>query len=573
VRRLARRGATADGGADHAGLRLPSRACETVAMGRVRAGLAGIILALVAASVPAPAAAVAQPTPSPTPDGEPEIFVPDAVPGEEMCAITDERLQTLSGIVALDESTYAVVNSHQESWQLWPIFLLNDQCQVVQEIPFPSRTLRPEALAYDREREILWVGDTGVPSEGRQTVALWRVDLAGDRVPVIHRFSYPGEMRDAEALLLDGDGTPIIVTRDPSGTTELFLPAQEMVPLNAPEQAVPLEQVGEFTVPDTGTDYSGQLPSAVARSVVTDGANSPEGDRVVLRTYTDAFEWDVTDGDVAAAITGGTPRVTPLPDEPLGEAITYSADGQFFVTVSEVVQESGEQPVMTRYTPSDPPPEPTPDTTAPAGAAAGGTRSLLDRLGPQGILNLIGAVGVVGLLMVIAGVIGIVRARRSAEDDEYDDEEEDEEYGEEYGASPVAARAQVTPPPPHPGGQYGPPPPPPPPPSAAPPPPGAEQVGGQRSGTVYGSGAGYQGPGYGQPYDEPFDQDYPHDYQGQGYHGQGHPPPPERGGTYSGGTYSGGTYSGGTYQSGQGVPDYYSDDPDYSYEFRDRDDW
>src|SRR3712207_6972861 len=51
------------------------------------------------------------------------------------------------------------------------------------------------------------------------------------------------------------------------------------------------------------------------------------GGKVVLRTYSDALEWDVSGGDVLAALTG-KPRVTPLPDEPFGEAITYSRDGK-----------------------------------------------------------------------------------------------------------------------------------------------------------------------------------------------------------------------------------------------------
>ena len=36
------------------------------------------------------------------------------------------------------------------------------------------------------------------------------------------------------------------------------------------------------------------------------------------------------------ALTTGKPRVTPLPDEPLGEAITYSPDGKYFFTVSDM---------------------------------------------------------------------------------------------------------------------------------------------------------------------------------------------------------------------------------------------
>jgi hypothetical protein len=549
-------------------------------MGRIRAVSAALLLALVAAAA-GPAPAVAQNTPSPSPGAEPEIEVPEAVPGEEVCRITDQRLQTLSGLVALDDGTFAVVNSDRPPWGgVWPIFILDEACQVVDEIAYPSPTLRTEALAYDRERQVLWVGDIGDDFEirdvePRPSVALWRVDLseAGDRTPLIHRLGYPDGPRDGGALVLDDDGTPIIVTHN-VGEAELYRPAGELVPGNPPEEAVPLERVGGFTPPDTGTEHR---IGRVARQLVTGGANHPDGDRVVLRTYTDAFEFDVEGGDITGAITEGTPRVTPLPGEPMGEAITYSADGEHFFTVSEVVEETGgELPAILRYTPTESAPEPTP-TEEPADEPAAAARSLLDRLGPQGIINLIGAVGLIGLLMVVAGIVGIVRARRQPPDE--DDEEYDEEYLDEPdgggyggaavhpGGSPVAARARVNPAvPPQPGG-YGTPAPAgpaaaaPPPPAAGVPPP---------SGTVYSAGGGAPS----QAYDQPFDQDHPHGYPDAGGH-QPPPAPPQpgAGGTYTGGTYTGGTYSGGTYQANQDVPDYYYDDPDYSYEFRDRGDW
>jgi hypothetical protein len=543
-------------------------------MGRVRTVSAALCLTLaVVAAGPAPAAA--QTTPSPSPEAEPEIAVPEAVPGEEVCRITDQRLQTLSGIVALGNGTYAVVNSDRPPWGgVWPIFILDEACQVVDEIPYPMQTLRTEALAYDREQQILWVGDIGDDFEirdvePRPSVALWRVDLSGgDRTPVLYRLGYPDGPRDAGGLILDSDGTPVIVTHN-VGEAELFRPAGEMVPELPHEDAIPLERVGRFTPPDTGTEHR---IGRVARQLVTGGANHPDGDRVVLRTYTDAFEFDVEGGDITGAITDGTPRVTPLPGEPMGEAITYSADGEHFLTVSEVVEETGgELPAILRYTPSEPAPEPTP-TEEPAGEPAAAARSLLDRLGPQGIINIIGAVGLIGLLMVAAGIVGIVRARRQPPDDD-DDEEYDEEYLDEPdgggyggaaahpGGSPVAARARVGPPAPQQPGVYG-----------APAPAASGGVAPQ-PGTVYSAGGGHPP----RPYDQAFDQDHPHGYaDASGHHGQPRdpaPPQPDGGGTYTGGTYTGGTYSGGTYQSNQDVPDYYYDDPDYSYEFRDRGDW
>src|SRR5690606_35080930 len=151
------------------------------------------------------------------------------------------------------------------------------------------------------ENQALWIGDTGDNSAGgtgdgdtRPHVALWRLDLSGgDRTPLIHRFNYPdNQPRDAEALLIDGDGTPIIVTKE-FGTAQLYVPT-EVVPSSSLDQFLPLEQVGEFSPPDTGTDNPCQGPG---RQVITGGAVSPDGSRVVLRTYADAVEFDVTAGD------------------------------------------------------------------------------------------------------------------------------------------------------------------------------------------------------------------------------------------------------------------------------------
>jgi hypothetical protein len=142
---------------------------------------------------------------------------------------------------------------------------------------------------------------------------------------------------------------------------------------------------------------------------VTGGATAPDGSRVVLRTYTDAFEWDVKDGDVVAALTTGTPRVTPLSDDPFGEAISYTPDGKLFVTVSETESLEGEEPTIFSYTPS---------TSAPEPVGAGEDRdkdagpSFLDRIGLQGIMYLVSAVGALGAILVVVGVVAILRARR-----------------------------------------------------------------------------------------------------------------------------------------------------------------
>lgn len=556
------------------------------------------------------APAVAQPS-SPAPTGTPQasIEVPDPVPGEEVCTIADHRMQELSGMAVLDDGTLVVLNDGRPAaWEAQPIFFLDQHCQVIDEVRFPEPGQRdPEDMQLDHEAGVLWVGDIGdnvasgtSAGEPRQSVALWRVDLQGDRTPVIHRLAYPDGPQDAETLILDGDGTPIILTRE-IGASTIYRPAAPLVANNPHEQAVPLEKVGQWRVPDTGADFP-PLP-VLGRQVITGGDTSPQRDRVVLRSFTDAFEFDVEDGDVVKAILEGTPRVTPLPGEPWGEAIAYTPDGEHFMTVSE-----GVNPTVLRYEPTAPAPEPAVEEAADTDAAPA-RRSLLDRLGWQGILNLVAAVGVIGLVMVGVGVYGIVKARRQPPDDPDSHDDDDPDWDDDGDghqvprrAGPVSARARVTPR--KAARPDGPP---------YPPEPGRpSRAAGPASarGTVYGAGAVYQ--------EHLFDQDAPDGYADGSAAGAAESPR-SSGGTYRGGTYqSAGTYAAGgeggaqpqgrTYGAGRAaehyeyddgyqpqpydqygggypseghqspeyraepddVPDYYYDDPDYSYEFRDR---
>lgn len=548
---------------------------------------AAVLTASVSWPVVGPPAAAAQ-TPNPETAQE-EAEGPEPVLGEAVCTVTDPRLTELSGLVATDDG-FIVVNDSQDFADRKPIFLLDHSCNVVDQIPFPTPPLDPEDLALDRERQILWVADVGDNVAGglatggspRATVALWRVDLSGgDRTPLIHRFVYPdGQARDAEALVLDGDGTPIIITKN-VGTAELYRPT-EFIPQNPPEQGVPLEKLGEFTPPETQTEHYLSALSIAGRRVVTGGANSPDGSKVVLRTYTDALEFDVVDGDVVAAITEGEPRVTPLAAqiaEIQGEAITYSPDGERFLTVSDAPPAEMELPepfvpTILSYTPVVPPP-PSP-TTEPAGesSASGGAPLLSSRLNK--IMLAVGVIGVLGLGMVVAGVVGIVRARRAAEATDAEVPSQTRGVVSVGATAPVVAAAAVAVPAAGAAGTvYGgaarvP--------AAAPPagdaaPPAdwepevAEQPG------VYRSSSGtYQGAGeYG-------DTDYSgaDEYDGTTYGGE------YEAGTYQSGGYyedaSGyseadqaagyGEYEAGVYGSDQEIDDYY-DDPDYSYEFRD----
>jgi hypothetical protein len=327
------------------------------------------------------------------------------VPGDAVCEINDSRAVGLSGLVATDTG-YAAVNHSQDGSAAMRIFFFDHSCQLTRSIVYPSPGAHdPQDLAVAPDGT-LWIADTGDTTTAggnrRQSIALWTL-APGAATPVAHRLTYPDGPHDAAALVFDGAGTPLIVTKDPSGTAGIYTPTGPL--LASTTSVATLQKVGTFRPRRTGTP---NVLGTVGQLVVTGGANSPDGRRVVLRTYTDAYEWDVPDGDVMNAITTGTPRITPLPNEPRGESIAYTRDGASLLTLSD---NNGPTRLL-RYQPVKPSPSarPAPNRTA---TTAGHKRGWFKRLSLDQVLYLVGVVGVLGLVMIAVGALGIRGSRRA----------------------------------------------------------------------------------------------------------------------------------------------------------------
>ncbi|MGC4870298.1 hypothetical protein ACLQ3B_33190 [Micromonospora sp. DT53] len=362
----------------------------TVALGLLGATVA---LAGVAAAAPAPGAS----------------GPPAANPGQKRCVIADERLRELSGMVAT-KSGFIVVNDSTEVTARKRVFFLDSKCKISKEPvrysgqgPFDT-----EDLALSKDGRTLWIADTGDnpdSKERRSRVALWSMPVTGAKEPTLHRLSYPeAKPHDAEALLIGDDGKPLIITKVTSGKAEIYTPSATLK--SGDTDPVPMRKAGEITLPKTETENT---LNTFGRIAITGASRAPDGTRVVLRTYADAFEFDVTGGDIVAALTTGKPRVTPLAD-PFGEAISYTSDGKSFLTVSDATRFGEDEPLdILSYTPSS-------STAAPLAPEEGGksaaSKSWTDGLSLDDITYLVGAVGLLGLLLVATGIFGIVRARR-----------------------------------------------------------------------------------------------------------------------------------------------------------------
>lgn len=322
--------------------------------------------------------------------------------GALVCTIDDDRLLELSGLVTTD-SGYLVINDSNDRGAAMRIFYLDKKCNLSKSVGYPGGARDPEDVAVAPDGTV-WVADIGDnlnSSTRRATVALWKLAPESSS-PVIYRLTYPDGPHDAEALLLDGDGSPIIVTKELTGPGKVYVPTGALQPNT--KDGVKLRLAGEVKAERTGTPNKLAL---IGQNAFTGGAISPDGKKVALRTYADAYEWDVPDGDVVKAITNTKtkPRITPMPEEPQGEAIAFTRDGKSYVTVSD--NTSGESQIL-RYAPKAAAPA---ATGKPKDLPSGDGRSWYQKLSLEQATGLIAGLGVLGLLLVVAGIFGIRRSR------------------------------------------------------------------------------------------------------------------------------------------------------------------
>lgn len=241
---------------------------------------------------------------------------------EPVCRLDDPTLAEASGLVADDDRWYVVNDGGSEV----RVHVVDRNCAVSDVLTDPTDPYDVEDLGRAADGTF-WLADVGDNRGQRNTVALHA--LRPGHGSTLYRLSYPDGARDAEALILDRDGTPHIVTKSMTGMSAVYRPAAR---LRSPGPT-PLEKVGTVSVSPTATQ--GGPVGAAGSVLITGGATSHDGRVIALRTYTDAYLYPAPDGDVVAALERDPVRV-PLPGEPQGEAIAFAPDGAL-VSVSEGV--------------------------------------------------------------------------------------------------------------------------------------------------------------------------------------------------------------------------------------------
>jgi hypothetical protein len=311
------------------------------------------------------------------------------------CALTDRRLDEASGL-AVTPAGPAVVN---DSGNATVVYTLAPDCSVASTRRGGVTGRDVEDLARTPDGT-LWLADIGDNDRRRTTIALIRLPERGSGT--LLRLAYPDGPHDAETLLLPADGRPVIVTKDLGGRSGIYTTD---APPTGPGPT-PLRRVGELVVPLSSTD--GGPVGPFGRGLVTGGALSDDGRVAAVRTYTDAWLYPVGGGtadDVVAALRAA-PVDVPLPGEPQGEAVAFTADGTLLST-GEAGNAGGTATL--RAVPGAAGLVGTAPVTA---APAPGSPGSGDPPSGAPVITGVVLVGVVVALGVVGGVILAVRTRR-----------------------------------------------------------------------------------------------------------------------------------------------------------------
>jgi hypothetical protein len=233
---------------------------------------------------------------------------------ERVCAVDDPRLDELSGMVVSGGGLWAVSDGGRD---VRVHRIDRADCAVIDTRTADVDPYDVEDLAVGPDGT-LWLGDLGDNERARDTVAVIALPERGEAR--LHRLAYPDGPHDAEALLVDSQGRPFVITKEfgrPAGLYRTAEPPEG-------EDPTPLLRVGELALP--ASDTLGGPVGGVGSRLVTGAALSADGTVAAVRTYTDAWLFPVSDGDLVAALNL-TPARIPLPDEPQGEAVAFEPDG------------------------------------------------------------------------------------------------------------------------------------------------------------------------------------------------------------------------------------------------------
>ncbi len=278
-------------------------------------------------------------------DQQPVVPLQDLVTGagyetaKPLGTITDPQLNEISGL-APSRTMRGVWWVHNDSGDQPRVYAVNSRGQLLAKFMVTeARNVDWEDMAIGPGKDgkpALYLADSGNNSLRRGELTLYRVAepslakatpktvLTGEtEAAEAFPFRYPDGKHDAEALFLDPQsGRPYLVTKKMTPPCAVY---RFPLPLQAGQTAT-LEKV-----------TTGKALKAISQlALITGAATSPDGKRVVIRTYFTALEL-VRTGGKFESLFNAEPQTIKVPLEKQGEAISYTLDGKALVTTSETV--------------------------------------------------------------------------------------------------------------------------------------------------------------------------------------------------------------------------------------------
>jgi len=217
--------------------------------------------------------------------------------------------------------------THNDSGDGALIFLINGEGKTEATVfvkNVANRDWEDIAIAYDAvsKKNLIYIADIGDNEAKYATSAIYILEepevnpgsvVEVNAEKVVH-FTYEDGKRDAETIMVD----PL--------TSDMYFVSKREA------------QVGLYTIPYpyAGADTLRALKKlTLPYTQIVAGDISAKGDQILLKNYTTVYYWKRKTGQTVADALSASPFLTPYIQEPQGEAIAWSRDGNAFFTLSE----------------------------------------------------------------------------------------------------------------------------------------------------------------------------------------------------------------------------------------------
>jgi len=171
-----------------------------------------------------------------------------------------------------------------------------------------NKLQRPEHTIFRVPEPTVTAAETAVPNDAPTALAEHLT------------FSYPDQNNDAETMMIEPhSGDVYVLSKRISGPSGVY----RIKPTFGSGSHQKAEAVTQLSVP------------AVPNGYLTGGDISPDGRRVIICDYTQAYEYDLPTGAGFDEIWKQAPSVISLGKRSGGEAVGYSADGNSIFATSE----------------------------------------------------------------------------------------------------------------------------------------------------------------------------------------------------------------------------------------------